>query len=688
MKSDQISYKRATAVSLIGLSIQGLLGLVLLLYSLIGHDPAAQTGAIYILLGLPVWFCLALVFHQHRLAQIEAAEEEILRTASAAQASVFQEAGSELRVAARKLDGMHRVLLPAVSLVIGGALVALGWLRYAEGARLIREETPLPDLTGWGMAIGLAVAAIGFIFARFAAGMAKQEIWSNLRAGATWSVGAALVGLLIAVAHGVSFAAGDALLRQMPIIIPIIMMALGAEIFLNFVLSVYRPRKVGEYQRPAFDSRILGFVAAPDRIAESISEAVNYQFGLDVTSTWFYQLFSRSLAKLLLLGGLAIWALTIALVVGPDEKGVVLRSGALARTVDSTASFKMPWPFERVETYPAQRVTEVQLGSPRHQHDGRAPILWTEDHGIDEQFLLVRSSSASAPGTLDYALVAAEIPLQYVVDDLEAYLRLAADGDTPDEREAHRSQLLRSVASRVVMEYLATRTIDDVLGAGRQEINEDLHRLITERFAQLNVDPETGEPRGAGVRIIFVGIVGAHPPYNREVGASFEHLVHAEQRRAADVENAQANAIQTLASVAGDVSIANQIVRELDRLERMTSSNAEDETITLQRLKIESLIDEAGGEAAGLLLQARADRWTRHMEFRGRAARQDGRLAMFNAAPEVYLAGQYLRALRQAVRNSRLYITTFSAPNVTLNFEQVESTFDNILEETRASEEY
>ena len=101
-----------------------------------------------------------------------------------------------------------------------------------------------------------------------------------------------------------------------------------------------------------------------------------------------------------------------------------------------------------------------------------------------------------------------------------------------------------------------------------------------------------------------------------------------------------------------------------------------------------TMLDEELKRKEAELLEARADRWTRHMDFRGRAARQQGRLGMFQAAPEVYLAGQYLRALRQAVRNSRLYITTFPAPDVTLNFEQVESTFDNILEETRASEEY
>jgi regulator of protease activity HflC (stomatin/prohibitin superfamily) len=239
---------------------------------------------------------------------------------------------------------------------------------------------------------------------------------------------------------------------------------------------------------------------------------------------------------------------------------------------------------------------------------------------------------------------------------------------------------------REVMEVLATQSIDDVLGSGRDAINQELYRRITKRFASMSIDPVTGKPRGAGVRILFVGILGAHPPHNKQVAESFEYVVLAEQRRRADIEMAQANAIDTLASVAGDADRAKQIVSELDELEQETAVGASEESLTQRRVRIASLIDAAGGEAAGLLFRASADRWVRQMDFKGRAARQKGRLAIYRAAPEVYLAGLYLQALRESVRNSRLFITTFDSPNVTLNFDQVEATFENLLDETRAEQ--
>ena len=692
MNSDQTAYKRATSVSLIGLGFQFVLAITFLLYGLIGRDHAAISASIYLGLGLVVWFGLALVFHQHSLAALEAAEEEMLRAGEGARATVFLESAGELRAAARKLEWMHRFLLPGISLAVGAVMLLAGWLRHSSGRELLDPDTFVaPSLTGWAMTIGLIVAGVSFVFARFVAGMAKQEVWANLRAGATWAVGAAVVSLLIAVAHGVSFAASEAILRTMPVIVPFVMMALGAEVFLNFVLGVYRPRAPGEFPRPAFDSRILGFLAAPDRIAESISDAINYQFGLDVSSTWFYRLLSRSIASLLFVGGLVVWLLSAVTVVEPHERGLVLRSGKLVRELDSTVALKMPWPFERIETHASQNITEVQLGSTPHSHDHNhdTPILWTEDHGVDEELFIVRASRISTGATpTDFALVAAEIPLQYVVENLEAYQWLAADAGDPNDPDRLRRDLIRSVAQREAMAVLARWSIDDVLGVRRESINQELAARVRASLASMNTDPATGEPRGAGVRVRFVGIIGAPPPFAQQVGASFEFVVNAEQRREADIENAQRTAIETLARVAGEVGLAQRIIQELNEFERLSSAGADDETVALQRFKIEALIDEAGGRAAGLLLEARADRWTRHMEQRGRATRQQGRRAMYEAAPEIYLAGLYLDALREAISNAgRVYITTFDDPRVRVSFEAVESTLGDILGETRARQE-
>jgi len=666
MKADPLAYKRAASVSLIGLSIQSVLAIVLLLYSVLGADPVALTAFFYALIGLPAWAALALVFHQHRLERIETAEEELYATSHAADASVFEGAASEFRLAATRLAWMHRVLLPVMSLLMGGLLVGLGLWRLSSGREALAPDGfTRPDLTGWAVAVGLGVAVVGFIFARFVAGMAKQEVWGNLRAGAAISVGVSLAGLLLAVAHGVAFAGSDAALRSMHVVLPAAMIALGAEIFLNFLLNVYRPRRKGEAPRPAFDSRILGFVAAPDRIAESVNEAINYQFGFDVSSTWFYQLLSRSILSLGALGVLVLWGLSSLAVVAPNERGLILQFGALQREVGSGLHWKAPWPIQTLETFPALQVNEFTVGTPKPDSDG--PILWTEEHGGQERFLLVQSSQETTGPRDDLSLLAVEAPVQYEVVNLELFKRLAGDAEDAADRDAMRREVLRLVAERELIEFMGGRSVGEVLGAGRQSMTRELRRRIEDRYAQLN------EGQGAGVRILFVGIAGAHPPTDEDVALSFEKVVSSEQAAQAVIERARGEAIKTLANVAGDVDLAQRIVDELDALERARNEGAGAEAIALREAAIDALLAEAGGEAARRIARAKAQRWETHMGVRALATRQEGRSLLYEAAPSYYMARLYLDAVLESVREARVFITAFDTPHIRLNFEDLQT---------------
>jgi regulator of protease activity HflC (stomatin/prohibitin superfamily) len=666
MKADPLAYKRAAGVSLIGLAIQASLAILLLLYAVLGQDAVAMTAFYYALVGVPAWVSLALVFHQHRLERVEAAEEEMYASSHAADASVFEGAAADFRIAASRLAWMHRVLIPVVGLSMGGLLVGLGLWRLSGGRAALRpDDFVRPEMTGWAVAIGLGVAVVGFIFARFVAGMAKQDAWSTLRAGAATSVGVSLAGLALATAHGVAFAGSEIVLRYMHVILPVMMVVLGAEIFLNFVLNVYRPRRAGEAPRPAFDSRILGFVAAPDRIAESINEAINYQFGFDVSSTWFYQLLSRSILSLGALAALILWGLTSLAVVAPNERGLVLSFGAISREVGSGLHWKAPWPFQTLETYPALTVNEFTVGTPKPEGDG--PIIWTEPHGGLERFLLVQSSGAASATQGDLSMLAVETPVQYEVVDLASYKRLAADSPDPDDRDGMRRELLRVVAERELIEFMGSRSVDEILGAGRASMTGDLRRRIEARYATLN------QGEGAGVRILFIGVAGAHPPRNEEVALSFERVVSAEQTAQASIENARADAIRALAKVAGDVELARRIVTALDDLERARSGGAGAEELAEREASIDTLLAEAGGQAAERIADAKADRWVRHMDVRATATRQAGRNALYEAAPAYYMASLYLDTISEAVRNARVFITAFDAPHIRLNFEEIQS---------------
>jgi len=648
MNADQLSYKRATSVSLLGLAIQTVLATTLIVYARLGSDPAAFSAGIAMFLGLPVWATLTVVFYQHKLERIEALEAELYAGSSVAEASVFEESGSDLNVQASKLTWLHKWFLPFVSLVVGVTYVALGLLRFPIPESNAEEIIyAAPPETGWAIAIGVGIAAIGFVFARFVAGMAKQNVWMLLHAGSATSVLAALLGGLIAVAHFLHAAIQkDFLLELLPTVIPVVMVALGVEIFLNFVLNLYRPRTAGQTMRPAFDSRVLAFVAAPDRLAKSVSGAINYQFGFNVSSTWFYRLLSRLVLTLVVLCAALIWAMSSVVIVQPGERGVVVNNGRFVREVGPGPVFKAPWPISRVVTFPAESVNEFVIGE-KVEEDG--PILWTKSHSANPLYVIVQPTSVVAEendSRASVSLLVAEIPVHYVVrnGELRSYLDLAQDGPS-SEPDRMRREFLRSLASRIAIEHLSTLRVDEAVGAGRISLAIKLREKIQLSFDEYN----------AGVHVTFVGIAGLHP--NEDVAPSFEKLVASDQVKQAATERAQANSIRQLATVAGEVEKAERILEGLDRLDALEKGRAAPSIIAQQEQEIMALILEAGGKAAELVAEARADRWTKHMSARSRLASSTGQNAMFRAAPEPYLASLLVKSYRDFASRANVHIT-------------------------------
>ncbi len=687
MKVDFLTYRTAVGVAIRGLALQVAFTVTMLIYSVLAHDHAAMSATVYMGIGIVVWACLAVVFDQHRRERIEAMEAETL-AASPVSGSVFQTGGDEFRPAARRLAWLHKVFLPGASLGVGVLLLAAGLWRLqsvrdlhfpAVNDKAISTVTPdvvyLPTQGAWVL-VGLAIAAIGFVFARLAATMARQTVWTNLRAGAGYAVGSALLGLALAVCYFADeLVPPPVFTKYLQFAIPVFMILMGIECFFNFVLAVYRPRKQGEYPRPAFDSGLMSFVSAPDRIAESISDAINYQLGFNVTSGWFYRLLSRTAMPLLAAGLLIIWGLTAVGVVKPHQQAIILRMGAPVRVETPGLFFKWPWPIETVsipeyfgKTDKGRlRVQDLTVTGVRNLTLGTSPpasseaVLWTNDHAGVEVYQYVRTdgSAARADGELaDIAIVSVEIPMQYAIRDVRLFDTIA--------EPARRDDLISAIAKREITRYCQELSLDDLLGANRAKVSATIAKRVQAALDRLNPGPD-GTPMGSGVEVIFAGISGVHPP--KEAAKSFETAVQADQRKEANIDAAKADAVKSLTAVVGDVSVARQIIQELDGLDAMTASGADASAIAAQEFKIRGLIESARGSAASLLSKAAADRWTTHMGDRGRASRYEGQLALFNASPLLYQSNLYFESLLGAMRGARVYVTSEEVPDLRIDFD-------------------
>ena len=236
-----------------------------------------------------IWFVLLIQFHQRSLAEQEKLDTAQL-TKDKKSATIFEDKGERailFAVAQHRLQILEKWFLPIFSVLIAVYQVVIGlYLLRAFNAPLeIEPKQPLV------CAVSLvAIAFVSFLMSRYATGMSAQQQWKPLRAGGSFMLGVAVLSFLLAVALALDHFNIAVVLSIIGWLIPGILIVLSAETFLNIILDIYRPRVKGQYSRAAFDSRILGIINEPGGIVRKASDAVDYQFGFEVSQTWFYKL--------------------------------------------------------------------------------------------------------------------------------------------------------------------------------------------------------------------------------------------------------------------------------------------------------------------------------------------------------------------------------------------------------------
>lgn len=696
MRIDHLAYQQAVRVAGLGLLLQTALALGLVIWGRLGGDTAFVFAAAYVATAIPAWIGLTLVFHQHRLERLEALELDELAASRGADPSgaLFERDGS--RVAARRLASMHAWLMPAIALVVCGLLVLVGWWIVDYFSKLDdpnRDIAPFSagDALGWQLAISIALALGAFIVSRFVAGMARQPAWANLRGGAGLMVGNALVLLAIGIGIVFHFFQKPAVLESIAFGIAIFAFAQAAEILLNFVLNLYRPRRPGEVPRPAFDSRILSLFAAPDSIVRSINEAVNYQFGFDVTSSWGYRLLLRSFSRLALFGVVVLLLLSAVVVVEPGQQALRLRFGRPVgqEVYERQLMFKLPWPVESAEILDVGRITPLVLGNPPAPSGRFAP--WGDEGQLDPQrnvFLVaasgrrselaeaMQSATASIPtgGAEDaavsrvaaqFAIVDADIILNWRVRDgaLRDWMEFANDARTRRSPLGIRERVLRSVALRETTQLLSREPLDRLLSPTGDSLERRLMDRIQAAFDGMR----------SGVEVVSVTVPRLRPPGGAEADKFVEPSIQRQNARRLR-EQATSEVSQAMALLIGGEERAREVaglVRELERV--VAASGIESDEATELRIRIERMISETQAQAAARIATARAERWSKHLDARRKAADVLGQARSWEVDPDLYRQRMLMETLAAALPTVRVkYILGLDPERIRVNAEMQE----------------
>lgn len=657
MSQDQLTYTRATTASLIGLAMQFVLVLLLIILGLYAESKAVLAAAFYSVPGLAIWLLLCLIYKQHQLERIEALEANKLAESDARSAAIFDEAGSQLAQAKSRLNNLYKWGMRAVGWFNAIYLIGVGILLIYLNRSALRNgtlaEAPISE-TANATLCGLLLVVVGmggFLVARYVSGMTRVDTWQTLRGGASTLIGNVFLGVVpVLLATALLFLGNEAGFIYLAIIIPAIMVVVGIEVVLAMVFGFYRPRKGDEFVRPAFDSRLLGWLTQPESIGKIFSETINYQFGFEVSKSWFMRLLGKALLPLAGVCTLIVIGMTSLVIVEPHQQAIVTQNGAFVRVADPGISFKAPWPIGQATKYDVARVHSLRLGSRISAGYGDmkdVPILWTNPHveeGKTEELLITAPPPGSGTtGDKDSVLgerIGADIDVKYRIADLKAYAGISS----PEKGITDPQALLQTVAQHEVTRYFATNDTDELLSSGRATAGTDLQQAIQKQLDQYEV----------GLKVVFVSVSGVHPP--QEVAKDYHARINALQ----EAQTAEAKALQEADVILATVSGNRERAARLSRLvEQYTELNGKLKQLPAdapnlqalqaeadrQRIAIELLMIESGGEVGQRMAQARATRWAQTLGAEARDKRLTAELKAYQNAPRYYPVSRYLDTL-------------------------------------------
>ncbi|MEW6253438.1 MAG: SPFH domain-containing protein, partial [Planctomycetota bacterium] len=571
----ETTHTRSRRASLGGLGLHLVAFAVTLGLAYSTHSAAMLSLAWYVLGGLPAWFVALLVFRQQELAALEALDLEELRRERQAHGggeALFDEGAGGFRVAQARLQWLQRWLVPGFSVLTAVYLAVIGGMAWRG---LVREQLWIgsgdwPALEH--VPVALVVLAILmtalFLFSRYASGLGRVARWQLLRGCGSFMLGNALAIIAVLIALGAYHSAQIGRWAEvLAYAIPILMLVLALETLINFVLDIYRPRVPGVEPRAAFDSRLLGLFAEPGGIASSVADAINYQFGFQVSQTWFYQLLERAFLPLVVTGALALWVLTCIVVVQPYEHVIVERFGGQLdpqNPLTPGLHIKLPWPIDVARTYNTGQLQEIHVGfkdpNAVPAFDKAAAVqLWTDEKHLGQEhfdFLLCPGQQAirapasqptTRPGEGAYAgwaesqdspvhLIRMDVTVQYRIrpNELHLYTQTLTNPDAA----------LRHLAWEEVGRFTAAASADGLLSEQIARFGPLLRDRIAARADALQL----------GLEVVYVGVRSVHP--ERTVAEAFRNVVKAEQQKVAAIRQALVEENRTLSGVAGGARAA------------------------------------------------------------------------------------------------------------------------------------
>ncbi|MCK5114552.1 MAG: hypothetical protein KAR11_07310 [Phycisphaerae bacterium] len=574
--------KRGKNVALVGAVLQATVTIVAVIIWQLTGSKTVLTGIWFLLGGLPLWGLTMLLFYARQLAEQENIELETI-TAAAGAETIFSEGGEmQLRPAQSRVILLEKWVVPLFTLLFAAYQAALVIVMFRHLRNFDMVQAAFEVTSRAPGAVFLIISGFAaFLFSRYATGMSSRREWSLLRATGSYTLIVSIFLWAGALSVGLASKDNEFIDIVIAYILLLVQLIFAIELLMYFVFDIYRPRVYGEEYRPSYDSRVFALLAEPSRVGHSIADTINYQFGFEVSSTWFYRLVSKAFVPLIIFGVIVIFLLSSIVIVNEGEVYVVKTFGRLEggdSVLKPGIHLKYPWPISTAERFDTGVTHEIVLGVgkgqvPKRTKEGRELIVWSEEHGFgarqEKDFLIAVAPREKSPQELaaedetkaptpSVNIIKLVVVLRYRVIDPYKY----------GYKYTNSRSVMDSVAREAMVQYCASATLDRRVGDdpsrpqglmsfGRVAAADELQKIIAQRLGPDGLD--------IGVEVEYLGIASAHPP--AAAVPEYEKVLESERLQDKQRFEAEAKASKILADVSGDPAQALQLYLALHRME-------------------------------------------------------------------------------------------------------------------------
>jgi membrane protease subunit HflK len=355
---------------------------------------AGQAASIFLGLGALVafasWFQMRLEENE-RLEKLEI--DELARAKG--DSALFDAKESEVFPARRSREQFEKFFIPGFAVLLfllqaGGAWLLWRWISKTTG--VIAPERAMPSLSLFAI-----FALLLFLLGRFSVTIARLGDYRLLRPSASFLLAGAYVCAFTAIGIAgikTGFPKADFWMARA---LCVLLGLMAAEMLLTLLLEIYRPRIKGKISRPLYESRVVGLLAQPESLFTTAAQTLDYQFGFNVSQTWFFQLLQKNLAAFVLVQLLVLFLSTCVVFVDAGEQAVLEHFGKpIDPPLTAGAHLKLPWPIDKIYRYRTEQIQTLYVGfTPDTGKDEQNVILWTVAHNQEQNFLVGNRAAAT-----------------------------------------------------------------------------------------------------------------------------------------------------------------------------------------------------------------------------------------------------------------------------------------------------